>query len=74
MKALLYVSAVIVCALPQTAAATENDPGIWLTFSTSGELGSGGVDGRWLYWFDAQARYFDIGSGVNQWLARPGIG
>jgi hypothetical protein len=35
---------------------------------------SGGENTRWLYWFDAQARYFDIGSGINQWLARPGIG
>ncbi len=74
MKVLSYVSVVIVCALPQTAAAVENDPGIWLTFSTSGELGSGDVDGRWRYWFDTQARYFDVGSGINQLLARPGIG
>jgi hypothetical protein len=30
--------------------------------------------GRWRYWFDAQLRYFDIGSGINQYQLRPGIG
>lgn len=59
---------------PQLAFATENDPGVWLTFSTTDAIQSDGEDTRWRYWFDAQARYFDIGSGVNQWLARPGIG
>lgn len=29
---------------------------------------------RWRYWFDAQARFFDPGSGANQYLVRPGIG
>ena len=61
-------------ALPLQALAAENDPGAWLIFSTSGAFRIRGEDSRWRYWFDAQARYFDLGTGINQWLARPAIG
>ncbi|NNL50297.1 MAG: DUF2490 domain-containing protein [Woeseiaceae bacterium] len=74
MKPLVSFFAIICVAFPLSGAATENDPGTWITFSTTDAFQTDGQDSRWHYWFDAQARYFDLGSGVNQWLARPGIG
>lgn len=56
------------------ASATEDKPGVWLAFSIMDAFRSGDEDSRWHYWFDAQARFFDPGSGVTQWVARPGIG
>jgi hypothetical protein len=70
----LSAFAVICLAFPLSGSATENDPGAWITFSTTDPFKSDGEDSRWHYWFDAQARYFDLGSGVNQWLVRPGVG
>lgn len=61
-------------ARPAGAATVDDDPGIWATFSTSGAFQSSDGPSRWRYWFDAQARYFDLGSGINQWLARPAVG
>ncbi len=60
--------------LPLTAATAENDLGAWTIFSTTDAFRSDEGTTRWHYWFDAQARYFDLGSGTNQWLARPAIG
>ena len=74
MKRLLSLFSVICVAFPLSGSATENDAGAWTVFSTTDAFQSDGQDSRWHYWFDAQARYFDLGSGVNQWLARPGIG
>lgn len=74
MQQFLSSFAVICLLFPLSGAATENEPGAWLTISTTDAFQSDGQDSRWHYWFDAQARYFDIGSGINQWLARPGIG
>ena len=74
MKFLQSFVSVICVAFPLSVSATENDPGAWIVFSTTDALQIDGQDGRWHYWFDAQARYLDLGSGVNQWLARPGIG
>lgn len=69
---------VIACALLVTATrpsiAAENDPGIWATFSTTDAFSTSGGDSRWRYWFDAQIRYFDIGTGINQYVARPAVG
>ena len=62
------------CAPMHPANATENDPGIWTVFSTTDSFSGDDAPSRWHYWFDAQARYFDPGSGANQWLIRPGIG
>lgn len=62
------------CSLATHAHATEHDPGVWTIFSTTDSFSETGAAGRWHYWFDAQARYFDIGSGTNQWLVRPAIG
>ena len=64
----------VCCASAQQAHATENDAGIWTIFSTTNSFAGDGSASRWHYWFDAQARYFDPGSGANQWLVRPGIG
>lgn len=69
---LIVVALALSLALASPAHATENDPGAWLVVSTSDTLGSG--DTRWRYWFDAQARYFDIGSGISQYLVRPAVG
>lgn len=74
MKILLAIFSSTCLALPTTGSATENDLGAWTVISTTDAFQSDGQDSRWHYWFDAQARYFDLGSGVNQWLVRPGIG
>jgi hypothetical protein len=56
------------------AQAAEEDFGIWGIFSTTDAFPSADGNNRWQYWFDAQARYFDIGSGINQYVIRPGVG
>ena len=72
----VLISAVIAicCTATQRAHAIENDPGIWTIFSTTAPFPGEAGSGNWHYWFDAQARYFDPGSGTNQWLVRPGVG
>lgn len=75
IRAVLISTVFAVCCAPaQRTHAAENDPGIWTIFSTTGSFISENEPGRWHYWFDAQARYFDPGSGANQWLVRPGLG
>ena len=65
----------IVClAIPLPALAVENDPGAWIAFSMSDAIQVGGRDTRWHYWVDSQARFFDPGSGPNQFVIRPAIG
>lgn len=54
--------------------AADDAAGAWAVFSTAGKLGERDDGLRWLYAFDAQARYPDIGSGANQYLLRPAIG
>lgn len=61
-------------SLSAPALATEDNDGLWTIFSTTGAFRSDDGASRWHYWFDAQARYFDLGSGINQYLVRPGIG
>ncbi|MDX1507860.1 MAG: DUF2490 domain-containing protein [Woeseiaceae bacterium] len=68
------VSIAMCFSVSSPAAATEHDPGVWAIFSTGDTITGDGTATRWQYAFDAQARYFDIGSGINQWLARPAIG
>jgi hypothetical protein len=62
----------LLAALP--APATEDDTGLWGIFSTTDHFETASGASRWSYWFDAQARYFDLGSGRNQYVLRPGIG
>ena len=59
-------------SLVPIASATEDDLGGWAALVASGRIGQD--TSRWRYHVDAQARYFDIGTGINQWLVRPGIG
>lgn len=56
------------------AHAADDDAGAWVTFTSTDVIGAAGERSRWHYWFDAQARYFDLGSGINQYVVRPGIG
>jgi hypothetical protein len=56
------------------ARATDSDEGLWTVVSTNGAFHHGAEASRWRYTFDAQARYVDIGSGINQYLVRPGVG
>ena len=75
LHAMLAVAVVATgCGLATHSHATDNDPGVWTIFSTTDSFSEAGDASRWHYWFDAQARYFDIGSGTNQWLVRPAIG
>lgn len=72
---LLACAGLAFCCVPtEKIYATESDPGVWTIFSTTDTISQEGSPTRWHYWFDAQARYFDIGSGANQWLVRPAIG
>lgn len=56
------------------ARATESAPGAWLIFSTTGPIHPDDSENRWRYWFDAQGRFFDFGSGATQYLVRPALG
>lgn len=68
---LLWASWLLCCG---AVRATEHAPGSWNVFTTTGAFTDDGSETRWRYWFDTQARYFDIGSGINQWLVRPAVG
>lgn len=72
LAAVLAISACSSLSAPALAAA-DND-GLWTIFSTTDAFRSDDGASRWHYWFDTQARYFDRGSGINQYLVRPGIG
>lgn len=54
--------------------AAENNPGLWAIFSTTNTFPSDSGSSRWRYWFDTQARFFEFGDGVNQYLVRPAVG
>lgn len=64
----------LLLAFARPAAATDVDEGLWAIFSTTDAFHTDTGKSRWRYWFDGQARYFDLGSGINQYLLRPGIG
>ncbi len=51
----------------------DHAPGFWMIVQAGGRLGDD-VDSRWRYAVDSQGRYFDIGSGLSQWLIRPAVG
>jgi hypothetical protein len=59
--------------MPVTAWAADDANGVWGVFTATGAIGAEDGSGRWQYLFDAQARYFDLGSGANQYLVRPGL-
>lgn len=52
----------------------EHDLSAWAVFSTTDRIGRDGSASRWRYWFDAQARLIDIGSGASGYGLRPGLG
>ena len=64
----------VVGTLSTPAHATESDEGIWTIFTSTDAFPASDGASRWHYWFDAQARYFDLGSGISQYLVRPGVG
>lgn len=57
-----------------SASATEDFVGGWAVLTITDAFHTDAGPSRWRYWIDAQARYFDIGSGTNQYLVRPAIG
>lgn len=69
---LLFASIAVGTFTP--AHATDSDDGFWTVVSSTDSFPSGDEVSRWQYWFDAQARYFDVGSGINQYLVRPAVG
>lgn len=72
----LVAALILTFFVPDRALATETDTGAWLIITATDRFPARGGSGesRWHYWLDAQARYPDTGSGVNQLLIRPGIG
>jgi hypothetical protein len=56
------------------AVAADDSLGFWTVFTATDAFQTDEGASRWRYWLDAQARYFDLGSGVNQYLVRPAIG
>jgi len=56
------------------ARGADEDPGIWLILSATGQFDSPAEASRWHWWFDGQARYFDRENDVDQYLLRPAVG
>jgi hypothetical protein len=56
------------------ARAAEESPGAWVGGIATGGVGQADSDSRWIYAAEAQGRYFDFGTGVNQYLVRGGLG
>lgn len=54
--------------------AAEESPGAWGVLNLSGPLGEQAASGAWNFAADIQARYFDFGTGISQWLVRPSVG
>ena len=74
-NSLVVMTILLLCSVaPVCAFAAEDNPGAWVSFSVSDAFRSGEQDSRWHYWVDTQARFFDPGSGVTQYLVRPAIG
>jgi hypothetical protein len=46
---------------------------LWLIGALNGPV-SDEQPARWVFAFDAQARYVDVGSGLSTWLLRPSVG
>lgn len=54
--------------------AADDAAGAWAGVTVAGPLGEAGSRGALNFAGDAQARYFDIGTGLNQWLVRASVG
>ena len=72
----LIAALVLFMLFPSVTPAVEGDSGVWMIVSATDRFPSNdsNTPSRWHYWVDAQARYPDAGSGINQLLIRPGIG
>ncbi|MDH3531423.1 MAG: DUF2490 domain-containing protein [Gammaproteobacteria bacterium] len=69
------IAIVALCLAPWTTAlSAENTAGAWTTLTTTGNFQTEQGASAWHYWVDSQARYFDLGSGINQYLIRPAVG
>ena len=64
----------LVTIFSAVSAAADNEDSVWTVLTATDSFSADDGATRWHYWFDAQARYFDLGSGINQYLVRPGIG
>ncbi len=67
------IGVAIIC-MPHVVSAADDDFGVWSVLNATDAFHTESGPSRWRYWIDAQARYFDLGSGVNQYLVRPAIG
>lgn len=56
------------------AQAQDSDEGAWFAFAGQGELGQRSEDGRFRWWFDAHARFFEDSDGFETSILRPGLG
>jgi hypothetical protein len=70
----LAMAAIFGCTVSGGTMAAEDNVGIWGVFTSEDAFDSAEGPSRWRYWFDAQLRYIDIGSGINTYQLRPGIG
>ena len=70
----LMATIVIVIGGMSDSFAADDFVGAWTVFNATDAFQTDDGPSRWSYWIDAQARYFDVGSGINQYLVRPGIG
>jgi len=71
---LFLVLALYIIAGSARVHAVEDNPGAWAVISASGSFQPERSESHWRYWFDAQHRAFDVGSGISQSLVRPAIG
>ena len=70
----LAALAAVVIADTSDSFAADDFTGAWTVFNATDAFQTDAGASRWSYWIDAQARYFDVGSGINQYLVRPAIG
>ena len=56
------------------ARAADDSSGAWLIVTFADRMPSSAGQSRWRYWLEAQARFPDFGTDINQLMLRPGIG
>lgn len=68
------LAALFVLALTCSAEAQKvHDEGWWTALFSQGQLGED-PNGKWRWWFDGHARFFDDTEGFGQSIVRPGVG
>jgi hypothetical protein len=73
-KMLTFLVVVLAGIVPAIAIATEDETGLWAILSSTDAFETASGTSRWQYWFDAQLRFVDLGSGASQYVLRPGVG